>query len=114
MLGVVEHHCLDAGLREALGEDVAHAAAGHDRVDVLRRDAQVRRLGDHRPEVDVLRGEDDVDVERSRQLVGEVGQLHELAARQVRLGVDDEKRAPYRDGDSHCQLLLADECTKLH
>ena len=100
VLGVVEDDGPGARLDERFGEDAAHAAARGDRVHVLGGHAQAPGApGDH-AQVDVLGGEEDVDVEPGGQLVGEQGQPEGLGAAEVGLRVDDEERSG--DGLRRC------------
>ena len=97
ILGVVEEGCLNASCSKRLGKDVPHAAARLEALHVLRAGNEVRAILCHPGKVDQLSGEEALEVVPLAQLVSLLGELAQLLAVKVRLGIDDEKRATQND-----------------
>ena len=91
---MVEEGRLDACGGQGLGQDVAHAAAGLQALHELGAGNQVGAVGDDLGQVDELRGKEDVEVVLLGKLIGLLGELVDLLAIQIGLGVNDEERLP--------------------
>ena len=94
VLGVVEEGGLHACGGQGLRQNVAHTAARLQALHELRAGDKVRAVGDDLGKVNELSSEEAVKVVLLAELVRLLGELVDLLAIQIGLGVDDKEGLP--------------------